>query len=156
MWLEILHNLKVMLLKFDISIWNSYWHFRRLLTVIEVWNRRSMQLPNCRLIVMVKRHNFSFYELRYQRSRTQDMLDTILSIQPKESGGGGGETREASVYRQSKEMLDKLPGNFDPVEVKERWRYFLYLNNSRNYVSSVMDLVRPVLKTIFDQECICI
>lgn len=57
---------------------------------------------------------------RYQRNKTQDLLDTILSIQPKESGGGGGESREASVYRQSKEMLDKLPPNFDPVEVKER------------------------------------
>lgn len=56
----------------------------------------------------------------YQRSKTQDLLDTILSIQPKESSSGGGETREASVYRQSKEMLDKVPPNFDPHEVKEK------------------------------------
>lgn len=48
------------------------------------------------------------------------MLDTILSIQPKESNVGGGETREASVYRQAKEMLEKVPPNFDPHEVKDR------------------------------------
>lgn len=52
-------------------------------------------------------------------------MDTILSIQPKESAGGGGETREASVYRQTKEMLDKVPPNFDPHEVKERLVGFL-------------------------------
>lgn len=56
----------------------------------------------------------------YQRNKTQDLLDTILSIQPKESSGGGGETREDSVYRQTKEMLAKVPPNFDPHEVKER------------------------------------
>lgn len=57
---------------------------------------------------------------RYQRSMTADLLDTILSIQPKESSAGGGETREASVYRQTKEMLEKVPPNFDPHEVRER------------------------------------
>lgn len=48
------------------------------------------------------------------------MLFTIVSIQPKESSGGGGETREALVARLSKEMLDKLPPNYDPYEVLER------------------------------------
>lgn len=44
----------------------------------------------------------------------------MLSIQPKESTAGGGETREASVYRQAVEMLEKVPHNFDPNDVKER------------------------------------
>lgn len=48
------------------------------------------------------------------------MLDTILSIQPKESGGGGGETREGFVARQAKDMLSKLPKDYDPHETKER------------------------------------
>ncbi|GBP33370.1 Dynein heavy chain 8, axonemal [Eumeta japonica] len=59
-------------------------------------------------------------DITYQRNMTDELLDTILSIQPKESGGGSGETREASVYRQSKEMLDKVPPNFDPHEVREK------------------------------------
>lgn len=66
-----------------------------------------------------RNHNQNHF--RYQRNMTQELLDTILSIQPKESSSGGGETREASVYRQSKEMLDKVPPNFDPHEVRERY-----------------------------------
>lgn len=48
------------------------------------------------------------------------MLFTIMSIQPKESGGGTGETREDVVTRQTKEMLSKLPKDYDPYEVKDR------------------------------------
>lgn len=44
-------------------------------------------------------------------------LGTIVSIQPKESSGGGGETREQIVFRQADEMLEKLPDNFLPHEV---------------------------------------
>jgi hypothetical protein len=47
-------------------------------------------------------------------------LDTIISIQPKESGGGGGETREATVSRITNDMLQKLPRDYDPFEVRER------------------------------------
>lgn len=49
------------------------------------------------------------------------MLDTIISIQPKESGGGGGESRESVVTRQVLEMQSKLPPDYDPFEVKERY-----------------------------------
>lgn len=51
---------------------------------------------------------------------TTNMLYIILSIQPKEAGGESGETREESVMRQSKDMLAKVPSNYDPFEVKER------------------------------------
>ena len=47
------------------------------------------------------------------------MLDTILSIQPKDSSGGYGETRESVVYRLCDDMIDKLPGDYDPFEVSE-------------------------------------
>ena len=40
-----------------------------------------------------------------------------MSIQPKESSGGSGETRESVVFRMADEMLEKLPGNFLPHEV---------------------------------------
>lgn len=48
------------------------------------------------------------------------MLFTMLSIQPKESGGGGGETRETLVLRQVIDMTSKLPAIYDPFEVKDR------------------------------------
>ena len=47
------------------------------------------------------------------------MLDTILSIQPKDSSGGYGETRESVVYRLCDDMIDKLPGDYDPFEVSK-------------------------------------
>ena len=43
-----------------------------------------------------------------------------MSIQPKDSGGSGGETRESVVYKLADDMLDKLPPDYKPHEVKER------------------------------------
>ena len=40
-----------------------------------------------------------------------------MSIQPKESSGGAGETRESVVWKMADEMLEKLPDDFLPHEV---------------------------------------
>ena len=45
------------------------------------------------------------------------MLSTILSIQPKDTGGSGGDTREDTVYKLADDMLSKLPENFVDHEV---------------------------------------
>lgn len=45
------------------------------------------------------------------------MLETIMNIQPKDSGGGGGETRESIVYKLADDMLEKLPSDYIPHEV---------------------------------------
>ena len=47
------------------------------------------------------------------------MLATIVSIQPKDSSGSGGETRESVVYRLANEMLEKLPADFLDHEVND-------------------------------------
>ena len=45
------------------------------------------------------------------------MLETIVNIQPKDSGGGGGETRESVVYKLADDMLEKLPNDYIGYEV---------------------------------------
>ena len=45
------------------------------------------------------------------------MLGVIVSIQPKDSSGSGGETREAAVYSLANDMLAKLPPDYVPHEV---------------------------------------
>lgn len=55
---------------------------------------------------------------RYQSNVAKNCLNTILSIQPKDSSSGGGETRESLVHRLADDMLEKLPANYVSHEVK--------------------------------------
>ena len=61
---------------------------------------------------------------RYQSNLAKSCLDTILSIQPKDSSGGGGETRESVVQRLADDMLDKLPENYIAHEVNLRFTVY--------------------------------
>lgn len=76
------------------------------------------------------------------------MLDTILSIQPKESASGGGETREQSVQRQAKDMLSKLPKDYDPFEVKERLKIMGILSSMNIFLRQEIDRMQKVITTV--------
>ena len=54
---------------------------------------------------------------RFQSNMAQEVLDTIMNIQPKDSSGGSGETRESIVFRIADDMLEKLPPDYIPHEV---------------------------------------
>ena len=60
-------------------------------------------------------------DITYQINTAKNILDQILDIQPKEGGGGGDkeESRESIVGRSSKDMLDKMPENYVPHQVKD-------------------------------------
>lgn len=58
-------------------------------------------------------------DITYQINTAKEILDTILSVQPKEGGVQGGETRENIVYRLADDMLFKLPKQYNTFEVKE-------------------------------------
>ena len=78
---------------------------------------------------------------RYQTNLSKDILDTIMSIQPKDSAGGGGETRESVVYKLATDMLSKLPVDYLPHEV---------------HVHVIIVLKEKDLKNKYLRWCFCI
>ena len=92
---------------------------------------------------------------RYQSNTANQSLDTILSIQPKDSSSGGGETRESIVYKQAQEMLDKLPADYIPHEVKARLQKMgaiapmnIFLRQEIDRMQKVISIVRSTLKDL--------
>merc|ERR1711988_1092304 len=60
-------------------------------------------------------------DLTYRTKVTKEMLATILDIQPKDSGGAGdgGPTRDEVVLAAAGKMLQEMPKQFNPVEVRK-------------------------------------
>lgn len=63
----------------------------------------------------------SLYYFSYQINGVKIIFDAILGVQPKQSGGsGGGESREAVVFRMAEDMLKKLPQNYVSFEARTK------------------------------------
>uniref|UniRef100_A0A8C8RGD8 Dynein axonemal heavy chain 8 n=1 Tax=Pelusios castaneus TaxID=367368 RepID=A0A8C8RGD8_9SAUR len=84
-------------------------------------------------------------DITYQSNTAASVLDTITNIQPKESGGGAGETREAIVYRLAEDMLDKLPPDYIPHEVKARLIKMGHLNSMNIFLRQEIDRMQKVI-----------
>uniref|UniRef100_A0A8C3Y604 Dynein, axonemal, heavy chain 5 n=1 Tax=Catharus ustulatus TaxID=91951 RepID=A0A8C3Y604_CATUS len=61
-------------------------------------------------------------DITYQTNLANETFSTIVSIQPKDSSTRGGETREAVVQHLADEMLEKLPPDYNPHEVKAQFQ----------------------------------
>ncbi|XP_076759064.1 dynein heavy chain 8, axonemal kl-3 [Xylocopa sonorina] len=93
--------------------------------------------------------------ITYQGRTTQVVLDTIMSVQPKEAGAVGGESREIIVSRQAQDMLNKLPPSYDPFEVKQRLHILgatapmnIFLKQEIDRIQVVIKLVNIILKDL--------
>ena len=85
---------------------------------------------------------------RYQSNMAQEVVDTIMGIQPKDSSGGSGETREAMVYRISNDMLEKLPPDYIPHEVKARLQKMGALSSMNIFLRQEIDRMQRVLTVV--------
>ncbi|KGL82064.1 Dynein heavy chain 8, axonemal, partial [Tinamus guttatus] len=86
-------------------------------------------------------------DITYQSNTAADVLDTITNIQPKESGGGVGETREAIVYRLAEDMLDKLPPDYVPHEAT-RLIKMGHLNSMNIFLRQEIDRMQKVITVL--------
>ncbi|XP_063230049.1 dynein axonemal heavy chain 8-like [Bacillus rossius redtenbacheri] len=93
-------------------------------------------------------------DITYQSNTTKAILDKILSVQPRESASGTGETRESVVNRQAEEMLSKLPSLYDPFAVRERLRIMNHLLPMNIFLKQEIErmdrVIRLVGKTLRD------
>ncbi|XP_036361906.1 dynein heavy chain 5, axonemal-like [Octopus sinensis] len=87
-------------------------------------------------------------DITYQTNTANDLLLTMMNIQPKESRGGEGETRESVVYRHADDMLEKMPHNYNPFEVKERLKKMGIIQPMNIFLRQEVDRMQLVISAV--------
>ncbi|XP_047354238.1 dynein axonemal heavy chain 5 isoform X2 [Vespa velutina] len=88
-------------------------------------------------------------DITYQINTAKGILDTILSVQPKEGGAQGGETRETIVYKLANDMLSKLPKQYNSFEVKEALHRMGALLPMNIFLRQEIDRITRVIKEVY-------
>ncbi|XP_066590394.1 dynein axonemal heavy chain 5 [Prorops nasuta] len=89
-------------------------------------------------------------DITFQINTAKGILDTILSVQPKEGGSQGGETRETVVYKLADDMLTKLPKQYNPFEVKEALQRMGPLLPMNIFLRQEVDRISRAIKEVRD------
>lgn len=71
-----------------------------------------------------------------------------MNIQPKDSSGGGGETREAVVFRLADDMLGKLPPDYIPHEVRSRLQKMGAMSSMNIFLRQEIDRMQRVIALV--------
>ncbi|GAB0182986.1 dynein axonemal heavy chain 5 [Grus japonensis] len=87
-------------------------------------------------------------DITYQTNLANETLSTIVSIQPKDSSTGGGETREAVVQRLADEMLEKLPPDYNPHEVKAQLQKMGAIQPINIFLRQEIDRMQHVISRV--------
>uniref|UniRef100_A0A8C3GE33 Dynein axonemal heavy chain 5 n=1 Tax=Cairina moschata TaxID=8855 RepID=A0A8C3GE33_CAIMO len=87
-------------------------------------------------------------DITYQTNLANETLSTIVSIQPKDSSTGGGETREAVVQRLADEMLEKLPPDYNPHEVKAQLQKMGAIQPMNIFLRQEIDRMQHVIARV--------
>uniref|UniRef100_A0A0P4W7W0 Dynein heavy chain ATP-binding dynein motor region domain-containing protein n=1 Tax=Scylla olivacea TaxID=85551 RepID=A0A0P4W7W0_SCYOL len=87
-------------------------------------------------------------DITYQINTAKSILDTILSMQPKEGGQRGGETREAVVSHLANDMLGKLPPDYIQHEIKEALQKMGAILPMNIFLRQELDRMQKVLKVV--------
>ena len=75
----------------------------------------------------------------------KEILETIMNIQPKDSSGGGGETRESVVSKLATDMLEKLPPDYVPHEVRARLQKMGAMSSMNIFLRQEIDRMQRVI-----------
>jgi len=88
-------------------------------------------------------------DLAFRAAQTKMTLDTILDIQPKEGGGGGGMTREEIVLKLVDDLQTKLPPDYRADDVSAGIKSLGGMGKPLNIcLKQEIDRLQKVLKTV--------
>ncbi|KAG0695295.1 Dynein heavy chain 8, axonemal [Chionoecetes opilio] len=87
-------------------------------------------------------------DITYQINTAKAILDTILSMQPKEGGDRGGESREAVVSGLANDMLSKLPADYIQHEIREALQRMGAILPMNIFLRQELDRMQRVLKVV--------
>ncbi|XP_069810981.1 dynein axonemal heavy chain 8 isoform X3 [Dendropsophus ebraccatus] len=87
-------------------------------------------------------------DITYQSRAAADILNTISNIQPKESNGKMGETREDMVYQLVEDMLEKLPPDYIPKEVTVKLQQTGDLSPMNIFLSQEIDQMQKIISIV--------